>query len=72
MKNIIEIIGHGMEPERAECMAKEIHKHYMRFVEWIGKNVGKTTTSSYWLVDKRFKNHIELYEYWSNLPENKS
>lgn len=31
---IIEIIGHGMEPERAECKADEVISHFKDFIAW--------------------------------------
>ena len=66
MKKIIEIIGHGMEPERAECKAKEIHEHYMNFANSI--------LHDEWEVDKdcQVLPIEEQYQHWSDLPENQS
>jgi hypothetical protein len=57
----------------AQEIATLVDKDFIEkeFVEWKDKNIGKTTTSSYWFKDKRFKTLDELYRYWLNLPENK-
>jgi len=55
---------------RQKIMAKKIASLFKdwypkEFVEWKDKNVGKTTTSSYWLGNKKFITLAELYEYWT-------
>jgi hypothetical protein len=32
---VIDIIGFGMEPERAECKADEIVNHFKEFISWM-------------------------------------
>jgi len=66
MKKVFEIIKHGMEPERAELQAQEIHEHYMKW--------GKDVYQNGWFV-KKGKDSEELpfeeqYDNWLNLPEN--
>lgn len=80
MKKVLEILNREsynlyMGLKSREKSAKEIHEHYMKFMEW------KDNDSNFQIYDDR-NVYIDLntnklysldgvYEYWSNLSENK-
>ena len=83
MEKVLEILHKEsynlyMGFEKREKAAKEIHEHYMKFVEWKDENsVYLLSEGKFWTTDKIkgkiiwIENLYKLYEYWCNLPENK-
>ena len=70
-EKILEILeeNRGL-PNANYHRAKEIdtltRNYYMEFIEWKDSNVGKTTTSSYWLGNKKILALEYVYEYWKD------
>jgi len=80
---VVEILTNHFGWQRKtsiEKAAKEVHEHYMKFVKWAANfctlEVVHTSSGHQWLwiiigYGEGALNENQVYEYWSNLPENK-